>query len=60
MTEKLVRYNSEGVEPMILTIRRQTVVLDMELAEIYGVTTKAFNQAVKKGERWGQVLKYKN
>jgi hypothetical protein len=36
---------------MILTIRGQKVVLDMELARIYGVTTKVFNQAVKRNRR---------
>jgi len=51
MTEKLVRYNSRGIEPIILTIRGQKVVLDMELARIYGVTTKVFNQAVKRNRR---------
>ena len=51
MKEKLVRYDSQGIEPMILTIRGQKVVLDMELAKIYGVTTKAFNQAVKRNRR---------
>jgi hypothetical protein len=49
--EKLVRYNSPGIEPMILTVRGQKVVLDMELARIYGVTTKVFNQAVKRNRR---------
>ncbi len=51
MTEKLARYNSQVLEPMILTIRGQKVVLDMELARIYGVTTKVFNQAVKRNRR---------
>ena len=51
MTEKLLRYNSPGIEPMILTIRGRRVVLDMELARIYGVTTKVFNQAVKRNRR---------
>ncbi len=51
MTEKLARYNSQVLEPMILTIRGQKVVLDMELARIYGVTTKVFNQAVKRNKR---------
>jgi len=51
MTEKLVRYNSRGIEPMIFTIRGLNVVLDMELARIYGVTTKVFNQAVKRNKR---------
>jgi hypothetical protein len=49
--EKLVRYNSPGIEPMILTVPGQKVVLDMELARIYGVTTKVFNQAVKRNRR---------
>lgn len=51
MTERLARYNSQALEPVILTIRGQKVVLDMELARIYGVTTKVFNQAVKRNKR---------
>ena len=51
MTEKLMRYDSTGIEPTILTIRGQKVILDMELARIYGVTTKVFNQAVKRNIR---------
>ncbi len=51
MMGKLVRYDSQGIEPMILSIRGQKVVLDMELARIYGVTTKVFNQAVKRNRR---------
>jgi len=39
------------IEPIILTIRGRKVVLDMELARIYGVTTKVFNQAVKRNRR---------
>jgi hypothetical protein len=35
---------------MILTIRGQKVVLDTELARIYGVPTKVFNQAVKRNK----------
>lgn len=38
----------EAVEKKILLIRGQKVILDVELAELYGVTTKAFNQAVKR------------
>src|SRR4030042_1616565 len=51
MTERLARYNSQALEPVILTIRGQKVVLDMELARIYGATTKVFNQAVKRNQR---------
>ncbi len=38
----------EQIEPRILLIRGQKVILDADLAEIYGVTTKVFNQAVKR------------
>jgi len=31
-------------------IRSQKVILDSDLATIYGVTTKVFNQAVKRNE----------
>ncbi len=51
MTKKLIRYDSQEIEPIILTIRGKRVVLDMELARIYGVTTKVFNQAVKRNMR---------
>ena len=35
----------------IHTIRNQKVILDSDLAEIYGVSTKVFNQAVKRNEK---------
>ena len=31
----------------ILTIRNQRVMIDADLAELYGVTTRALNQAVR-------------
>jgi hypothetical protein len=36
------------VESLILTVRDQKVILDSELAKLYGTTTKALNQAVKR------------
>jgi len=36
----------ESLEPLILVIRNQRVILDADLARLYGVTTKVFNQAV--------------
>jgi hypothetical protein len=36
------------LESLILTVRGRTVLLDADLAEIYGVPTKVFNQAVKR------------
>ena len=38
----------EIVEKKILLIRGQKVMLDRDLAELYGVATKALNQAVKR------------
>ncbi len=36
------------VEPLIKTIRGQKVILDSDLAKIYGVTTKRLNEQVKR------------
>jgi ORF6N domain len=38
----------EQIDEMIRTIRGVRVILDRDLAKIYGVPTKAFNQAVKR------------
>jgi len=40
----------EELEPRILSIRGQRVMIDTDLAELYGVTTKALNQAVKRNK----------
>lgn len=39
---------SAGVEKMIKVIRSKQVLLDRDLAVLYGVETKALNQAVKR------------
>jgi hypothetical protein len=36
------------LESLIITVRGHKVLLDADLAEIYGVPTKVFNQAVKR------------
>lgn len=38
----------ERIENRILLLRGQKVILDADLAKLYGVTTKALNQAVKR------------
>src|SRR5437868_400876 len=38
----------EQIEPRILLIRGHKVLLDADLAQLYGTTTKALNQAVKR------------
>jgi hypothetical protein len=44
----LVRVPAGTIERYILAMRGHTVMLDRDLAKLYGVTTKAFNQAVKR------------
>jgi hypothetical protein len=41
----------ERIERIIFLIRGQKVILDRDLADLYEVTTKALNQAVKRNER---------
>lgn len=36
------------IEAKILTIRNQQVMIDRDLAELYGTETKVLNQAVKR------------
>ena len=36
------------IEALIITLRNQKVILDTDLAEIYGVATKVLNQAVRR------------
>ncbi|MCX5723757.1 MAG: ORF6N domain-containing protein [Nitrospirae bacterium] len=38
----------ESLESLIFVVRSQRVILDADLARLYGVTTKVFNQAVKR------------
>jgi hypothetical protein len=39
------------IEPRILSIRGERVILDADLAELYGTPTKVFNQAIKRNWR---------
>jgi hypothetical protein len=39
---------AERIEPQILVVRAQRVMLDADLAALYGVPTKALNRAVKR------------
>jgi hypothetical protein len=42
---------AERIEQAILLIRGQKVLLDRDLAELYGVTTKVLNQAVRRNRK---------
>ena len=48
MTKKLERYEAHGIETVILTVRGQKVILDADLARIYGVPTKRLNEQVRR------------
>ena len=48
MSEMPVVYNSSTIEQVILLLRGQKVILDRDLAALYGVPTKSLNRAVKR------------
>ena len=48
MPNNLITLPDEVVEDTILLIRGQKVILDRDLAQLYGVSTKVLNQAVKR------------
>ncbi len=51
MTAKPATYDARRIELLILTIRGQKVILDRDLAALYGVPTYRFNEAVKRNLR---------
>jgi hypothetical protein len=48
MTKEIEIINEGNIKSKIYTIRGLQVMLDRDLAELYEVETKVFNQAVKK------------
>ena len=48
MKRKTALITADNIESFIRTIRGQKVILDADLARLYGVETKAFNRAVKR------------
>jgi hypothetical protein len=48
LVERSVPAEKTPVEEIILTARGERVILDHDLARLYGVTTKALNQAVRR------------
>ena len=45
MSDDILKYNN--IENKLLSIRNQQVILDSDVAELYGVETKRINEAVK-------------
>jgi hypothetical protein len=50
MADKLIRYTPEAIGEKIFIIRGHKVILDFDLAEIYGVPTKRLNEQVKRNK----------
>jgi len=48
MAEKKIIASVEQIESRIFVIREQKVMLDVDLAELYGVETKRFNEQVRR------------
>ena len=51
MGEKLVRIPIERIEKSIMLIRDEKVMIDRDLAELYGVETRVLNQAVRRNKK---------
>ncbi len=51
MDEKSVCVPAKTIEEAIFLVRGQKVIIDADLAILYGVKTKALNQAVKRNAR---------
>ncbi|MFZ2970760.1 MAG: ORF6N domain-containing protein [Minisyncoccia bacterium] len=47
-TDKIISVPSDRIENKIFFIRGKKVIIDRDLAELYGVETRALNQAVKR------------
>ena len=55
-----INLTQESIEAMIYEIKGQRVMLDFDLARIYGYETKAFNQQVKNNiEKFPERYKFK-
>ncbi len=53
MTKESSLYAAEPIETLIVTVRGQKVILDSDLARVYGVPTKRLNEQVRRnGDRF--------
>jgi hypothetical protein len=51
MKDKLSKYEPEDIEGKIYTVRGQRVIMDRDLAALYGIPTFRFNEAVKRNQK---------
>lgn len=58
--QEIILINEETIQSKIYIVRGQKVMLDFELAEIYGYTTKRFNEQVKNNiERFDEDFRFR-
>jgi len=51
--------NEQNIQSKIFSIRDKQVMIDRDLAELYGVETKVFNQAVKRNiKRFPEMFRF--
>jgi hypothetical protein len=48
MKREMVAYTTDDITTLIVTVRGKRVILDRDLAALYGVPTFRFNEAVKR------------
>ena len=59
MKNEIIELNQTTIKDKMYTIRNKKVMLDSDLAEIYGYTTKAFNQQIKNNiERFDEDFRF--
>ena len=51
MKNEIIEITTQEVERRLISLRGQRVLLDRDVAELYGVQTKEINQAVKNNPR---------
>ena len=55
--QEIILINKETIQSKIYMIRGQKVMLDVDLAEIYGYETKNFNRQVKNNQlKWNSCI----
>ena len=48
MKKEIVKYTTDDITTLIVTVRGKRVILDADLARIYGVPTKRLNEQVRR------------
>ena len=51
MKREMVAYTTDDITTLIITVRGKRVILDRDLAALYGVPTFRFNEAVKRNRK---------